>query len=65
MPDTWDVDTAAITRDEYLATAVLSMLAWQRHQPMPMSTPLQRAASRATVRAWGDHQLAAMRARVR
>ena len=61
MPVTWDVDTAAITRDEYRATALLSVLAWTGHQPMPMSTPLQRAASRATVRAWCDQQLAAMK----
>ena len=27
MPVTWDVDTAAITRDEYRATALLSVLA--------------------------------------
>lgn len=65
MPGIWDLDEDAIRADEYRATATLAVVAWRRHEPMPMATPLQRAASRATVRAWCDEKLRQMRARVR
>jgi len=61
----FDLDTKQITASEHRAVATLSVFAWARHEPMPMATPLQRAASHATVRAWCDYQLEAMRARVR
>ncbi|HEY5786188.1 MAG TPA: hypothetical protein VIT65_15575 [Microlunatus sp.] len=65
MPVIWDLDEDAIRADEYKATATLAVVAWQRHEPAPMATPLQRAAARAVPRAWCDQQLEAMRARVR
>lgn len=64
MPATWDPDTEAIRADEYRATATLAVLAWLRHEPMPSSTPLQRAAGRATARAYCRYHLEQMRARV-
>lgn len=61
----FDLDTKRITADEHRAVATLAVFAWARHEPMPAATPLQRAASQATVRAYCDQQLEAMRARVR
>lgn len=61
----FDLDTTTITADEHRAVATLALAAWCRHEPMPAATPLQRAASRATIRAYCDYQLRAMRAHVR
>ena len=60
----FDLDDAAITRDEHTATATLAVAAWLRNKPMPMASPLQRSAARATVRAYTNHCLEQMRARV-
>ena len=59
-----DLNTAAIRADEYRAVATLAVVAFHRHEPLPWATPLQRAATRAAIRACCNHMLNEMRARV-